>query len=244
MSALLTRVSPEQFSPLPLGEGSGVRVNPVPHDQFVVSHGKSGALGVFTSAEPLTLRRGQAVIVQTSRGIEVGTVLCPATLRQARILGATSSGPLLRRVTRDDEAKREELAEIGQRLFETSRAWAQRDDLDLEILDVDLLFDVRQAIVQFVGKDTDTEKLAQALEKHFSMAIRLENLVTPAPAEEAHEHGGCDKPDCGKTAGGGCSTCSTGGGCSSCSTGKKTDLSEYFGHLRTKMETSQRIPLA
>ena len=65
-----------------------------PHDQFVVSHGKSGALGVFTAAEPLPLRRGQAVILQTNRGIEMGRVLSPATLRQARILGATSAGTL------------------------------------------------------------------------------------------------------------------------------------------------------
>jgi cell fate regulator YaaT (PSP1 superfamily) len=181
--------------------------------------------------------------VQTDRGLEIGAVLCPATLRQARILGAISSGPLLRGVTREDEAKRKERTELEQRIFDISRAWAQRDGLNLEILDVDCLFDGLQAIVQFVGKDTDTEKLAQALEQHFQIAIRLENLVTPAPAEEAHEHGGCDKPDCGKTAGGGCSTCSTGGGCSSCSTGKQTDVREYFDHLRTKMETSQRIPL-
>ena len=68
--------------------------------------------------------------------------------------------------------------------------------------------------------------------------IRLENLSLP---KEEHEHGGCDKPDCGRESGGGCSTCSTGGGCSTCGSGK-TDLREYFGHLRTKMES--RIPLA
>jgi hypothetical protein len=213
------------------------------HDQFVVSHGKSGALGVFTADEPLTLARGQAVLVRTNRGVEIGAVLCSATLRQARILGAISSGPLLRRLTVDDEARRDELAEVEHRIFETSRAWAQRDGLALEILDVDQVFDGAQAVVQFVGKNTDTEKLAQALELHFQLAIRLENLAAPAPPAE-HEHGGCDKPDCGRSAdGGGCSTCSTGGGCSSCGSGK-TDLRDYFGHLRAKMETDKRIPLA
>src|SRR5262245_8644526 len=53
--------------PLPLGEGPGARA----HDQFIVSFGKIGALGVFTAAEPLMLRRGQAVIVQTNRGLEI-----------------------------------------------------------------------------------------------------------------------------------------------------------------------------
>ena len=229
---------PTVSSLLPLGQGPGERA----HDQFIVSFGKIGALGVFMAAQPLMLRRGQAVIVQTSRGVEIGTVLCQATLRQARLLGATSSGALLRLVSVDDEARRDERAEFERRIFEASRAWAERDGLALAILDVDLMFDGAQAIVQFVGDDADTENLAQALEQHFAMAIRLENLAAPVP-EEKHEHGGCDKPDCGRTAGGGCTTCSTGGGCSSCGSAK-TDLREYFGHLRTKMETSQRIPLA
>src|SRR5205085_809109 len=154
---------------------------------FVVSFGKSGALGVFTADEPMILRRGSAVIVQTDRGVEIGMVLCPASLRQARILGATSSGQLLRRVTPADDARRADIADLEQRIFETSRAWAERDALALEILDVDLLFDGSPAIVQFVGKDTDTENLAQALEQHFALAVRLENLAAPAPPEENHD---------------------------------------------------------
>src|SRR4051794_40791155 len=92
------------------------------HDQFVVSHGKSGALGVFTAAEPMVLRRGKKVVVLTSRGVEVGVVLCPATLRQARILGAVSCGTLLRTITAGDHVKRDELRTVEQGVFETSRA--------------------------------------------------------------------------------------------------------------------------
>jgi cell fate regulator YaaT (PSP1 superfamily) len=215
------------------------------HDQFVVSHGKSGALGVFTSVEPLLLRRGQTAIVQTNRGVELGSILGPASLRQARILGAVSAGVLVRIADGADLARRAELVAVEERIFETSRAWAVRDGLALEILDVDVLFDGEHGIVQFLGRDADTEQLASALEQHFHLSIRLENLAVPEPAEE-HEHGGCDKPDCGRSAeggGGGCSTCSTGGGCSSCGSGK-TDLREYFGHLRTKLESGQRTPLA
>ncbi|MSQ95470.1 MAG: hypothetical protein EXR98_13055 [Gemmataceae bacterium] len=211
--------------------------------RFVVSHGKGGALGIFTAADPMPLRRGQAVVLHTLRGIEIGSVLCPATDRQALLLGATSAGHLLRRVTSEDRSQREEQATLEQQIFETSRAWAKQDGLALEILDVDLLFDASSAIVQFVGADTDTEAFAQKLEQHFSLTIRLENLATPAPPEE--EAHGCDKPDCGRTAdgGGGCTTCSTGGGCSSCGS-SKVDLRQYFGHLRTKMNEKQRIPLA
>jgi hypothetical protein len=209
-----------------------------PYDQFVVSHGKSGALGVFTSAEPLVLRRGQRVLVQTTRGIEIGAVLCPATLRQARLLGAVSSGPLLRCLTAGDEAHRSILETIEQQIYDASRALAQHDGMTLEILDVEVTFDGARAVVQFVGKADHTELLAAALERQFALSIRLENLAAPTE----HDHPGCDKPDCGRTnGGGGCTSCSTGGGCSTCGSGK-TDLREYFSHLRSKMES--RIPLA
>ena len=205
-------------------------------DQFIVSHGKSGVLGAFTLVEPGAFHRGQQVIVQTSRGVETGVVLGPATLQQSRLFGATSSGLLLRRITEQDRARRTELGHREQQLFDAARAWAERDHLAIEILDVDLLFDGQQAIIQFVGNETDCEHFAPNLEQHFRLTIRMENLAVAAPPEESAR---CDKPDCGKDAGG-CSTCSTGGGCSSCGS-KKVDMSEYFSHLRTKMEN--RIPL-
>ncbi len=216
------------------------------HDQFIVSHGKSGVLGVFTAAEPLALKRGQHAIVKTGRGVELGTVLGPATLRQARLLGATSTGQLLRGADAADEARRADLGLLERQLFDAGRTWVQDAGLALEILDVDVLFDGAQAIVQFVGNDAGAEKFAAALEEQFRLIVRLENPVVPSAPEPAeHAHGGCDKPDCGRTAdgGGGCTTCSTGGGCSSCGS-SKVDLRPYFSHLREKMEANQRIPLA
>ncbi len=210
------------------------------HDRFIVSHGKGGALGVFTAADAMMLKRGQKTIVQTDRGVEVGTVLCAATDRKAALLGATAAGRLLRCFTPDDEARRADRATLEQQLFQAARTWAIQDGLGLEILDVDLLFDASSAIVQFVGADADTESFALKLEQQFGVTIRLENLAVPSsPEEETH---GCDKPDCGRESGG-CTSCSTGAGCSSCGS-SKVDLREYFGHLRTKMEGQNRVPLA
>ncbi len=179
-------------------------------DQYLVSYGKSGAVGVFLATGPLPLRRGTPVILQTPRGTERGTVLGPATLRQARLLGATASGTLLRRATAEDETRYAELARQADVIFETSRAQARQDGLAIELLDVEVLLDGRQAILQYVGTDTALDAFAQALERHFPYAIRLEDLAA-APAED---HAGCGKPDCGRDAGG-CTSCSTGGGCSS-----------------------------
>lgn len=204
----------------------------------MVSFGKSGALGVFAAVDPLPLRRGQAVVIETSRGIEIGTVLRAASLQQARVLGAMSSGTLLRQATSEDGDRRTEAAAVAQHIFESGRARAERDGLTLEVLDVDVTLDGRSAIVQFIGADADAAMLAPALEQQFPLAVRFENLAAPMP--EDHDHAGCGKPDCGRNGDAGCSTCGS-GGCSTCGSGT-TDLREYFSHLRTQM--ASRIPLA
>lgn len=212
-------------------------------DQYVVGFGKSGGLGCFTVVEAMELSRGDRVVVRTARGIEFGEVLGPATLRQARLIGALAAGDILRRCTTDDEVAHVRLRRQGDALFESCRARVAELGLVLQILDVEVLLDGRHAIVQFVGgADADAEKLAAALPAN-EMELRFENLATPAsPGHEEHSHGGCGKPDCGRTEGGGCSTCGTGGGCSSCGA-SQVDLRPYFAHLRDKMEAQHRTPL-
>jgi hypothetical protein len=125
-------------------------------------------------------------------------------------------------------------------LFETCRTLVAQSDIAIEILDVELLSDNAVAIVQFVGDDAATETCAHLLEERLHFAIRMENIAGSRQTDDEQHR--CDKPDCGRQAGGGCSTCETGGGCSTCGS-SKVDLREYFGHLRAKMEHAQRIPL-
>ena len=211
-----------------------------PPEHYLVSHGKSGGLGSFTTQVPCLLRRGDRVIIDSPRGREVGTILCPANIRQARILGAVASGAILRPFAPADEITLLRTRALEERLFEAGRRLAKAQVLPMEILDVDVLLQDR-AILQFVGtEDTALDAFVQSLSQTFQLDIRLENLAqAPEVEEESH---GCGKPDCGKAEGGGCSTCSTGGGCSSCGTGA-TDIRPYFAHLRAQLEATQRTSL-
>jgi cell fate regulator YaaT (PSP1 superfamily) len=205
-------------------------------DQYLVGYGKSGALGVFMAGSPLTLRRGMSVIVRTPRGVELGHVRGPATLRQARVLGAVASGELLRCATAADEDQRACLAQRAEQLFASSRQLARQQFLTIEVLDVELLFDGQRAILQYVGDDVRLEAYAQELTRCAGVEVQLENLAAP---QEEHD-AGCGKPDCGR-GGGGCTSCGSDGGCASCGS-HKVDLRDYFAHLRTQME-SRRMPL-
>jgi cell fate regulator YaaT (PSP1 superfamily) len=221
-------------------------ITAVEHHLHLVSHGKSGGLGCFVADHFMPLERGDAVVVESMRGLEAGRVVGPATQRQARLMGPILAGRLLRRFTDADAELWQSQQQIAQNIFERARALAGEFGLPLEILDVDIFFDGGQAILQFLGQDdAGLENLAGHLQAAFSPAIRFENLNQAPVAEPEEDHGGgCGKPDCGKASGGSCSTCSTGGGCSSCAKGSGTEVKDYFAHLRGKMEASpQRVPL-
>jgi hypothetical protein len=209
--------------------------------EFLVNHGKGGAVGRFLAAEALPLRRGDRVVVRSPRGLEVGVVLCPAGPRHARLLGDALVGELLRPAGPDDDAALERLRPLAERLFEDGRRLALDLDLPAEVLDVEMLLDGRRAIVQHVqAAECDWDGFVAALRSRHGVDVLLENLALAAPAEE--EHGGCGKPDCGRGGGGGCTDCGS-GGCSSCGSGG-VDLRAYFAHLRTQMEQQhQRTPL-
>ncbi len=231
--------NPAFLHPSPLG-GEGWGEGEL-SEHYIVSHGKSGALGSYAVAIPLHLGRGERVVLESPRGLEVGTVLCPASIRQARLLGAVSTGTIQRPVGPEDEIALVGLEERGRRLFNAARDLARQSKLPLEILDVDMLLDGR-AILQFVGPDVPLDDFVHTLNQDFALDIRLENLALPAADHNDHAHGGCGKPDCGRSAGGACATCGSGGGCSSCGSGK-VDMRAYFGHLREKMENGRRTPL-
>jgi hypothetical protein len=213
----------------------------LPGDQYVASFGKDAALGCFTSSEPIALSRGESVLLRTPRGIEVGEILCLASLRQARLLGAQIRGELMRAIADADRDHLARLERDGQELLDTARRIADETATSVVLLDAELLFDARHAVVQILHADADSlAGFVAKLESQTGIQVRLANLAQPLPAEP-EEHG-CGKPDCGSGEGG-CTSCSTGGGCSSCSAGDKVDLRPYFSHLRDRMETSQRVPL-
>jgi PSP1-like protein len=208
--------------------------------EYLVSYGTSGAFGRFVTARPLGLRRGSRVVVETPRGLELGTVLCPASASHARQL--KGQGPLLRPATPQDMSAADDWSELGHRLFDDCSALSHQLRLDAEIVDVEVLLEGRKAVVQFLGSaEIDLTSLVNALAERHELLVFFENAAAPAPAEE--EEGGCGKPGCGRAeGGGGCTSCES-GGCSSCGSGK-VDMRAYFAHLRTQMENQRRVPLA
>src|SRR5580692_4412051 len=88
-----------------------------PPEHYLVSHGKSGGLGSFTAHMSHVLRRGDRVVIDSPRGREVGTILCAANVRQSRILGAISTGAIVRPLAAADATALQGLCALEHRLF-------------------------------------------------------------------------------------------------------------------------------
>ena len=147
-------------------------------DQYVASFGKEAALGCFTAAEPIALERGASVLLRTPRGVEVGAILCPASIRQARLIGAQVRGELLRAL---DAVDREQLARLdndASRLLDEARQIATTSGVGVILLDAELLFDGRHAVVQILHADADAlAGYVAALESRTGITVQLANLA-------------------------------------------------------------------
>src|SRR5262249_14431416 len=74
---------------------------------YVVRYGRMRFLGDFTGLPGQDHPRGQAVVVRSDRGTELGEVLCPMTGQNARFLADPVHGEILRLPTADDRAQEE-----------------------------------------------------------------------------------------------------------------------------------------
>lgn len=214
-------------------------------DQYVASFGKDAAVGCFAvsssaSGQGISFARHDRVLLKTPRGLEVGSILGPASIRQARLLGADVRGDLVRSLSAEDDSVLERMSSLALEVLSTGERLLKESDMPLSLIDAEIFFDLRHALLHILHPNPDVlADFVQTICDRTGLVVRLANLALPA---EVEEHG-CGKPDCGSGEGG-CSSCSTGGCSTGCGTGAAPpDLRPYFAHLRDQMETNHRVPL-
>src|SRR5262245_46280427 len=114
---------------------------------YLIGYGKVGDFGRSRPLRPLACRRGDRAVVQSPRGLELGTVLCEAQQGHARFLPNTTVGQLLRLASAEDEQAAQLQDARSQPIFEASRRLVVELGLPLEVLDVEVLLDARQVIL-------------------------------------------------------------------------------------------------
>lgn len=207
--------------------------------EYLVHHGSAGHLGRFRGDAGYC--RGAHVVVQTRRGMEVGQLLCPSTPDRIA-LPDPYIGELIRAVNADDLELIDRQRALSRRVFEDGAALTDHLALPLTLVDVEILFDGRHALlhaVRFAPCD-DGPWLADLGARH-GLIARLYDLGAEPniPKDDGHGHGSCGDGGCGE---GGCGSCSS-GGCNSCSAGAGIELAKYFAELREQMMSRSRVAL-
>ncbi|QDV14089.1 hypothetical protein CA51_39830 [Rosistilla oblonga] len=161
---------------------------------------RTGAWGDISQHRPVdggSYRRGDRVICETSRGLEIGEVV-------ADVDAEASGGRILRRMTDQDELLQQRLERYKRKAVQECRDKLVAAKIDAVLLEVEQLFDGRTLYFHFLGEtDSDVEAITNELADAYEQHVRSRHF-----AKLLRE--GCG-PDCGTKEGGGCS-----GGCAVC----------------------------
>jgi hypothetical protein len=209
---------------------------------YLVQFGRSAFVGRFSAQTPA--QRGDQVVLRTPRGLELGSVLCEVQDRLGEQIDA--AGELIRAAEAQDHVTSAQYHKLASQLLQSASELAQRKNLPLTFLDVEVMLDGSAAILHGLAFEAcDADELFAELSELFHLRVQLLDVSrTPTLKDPPEKSYKCSKPGCGTEAGG-CSSCSTGGGCStgSCSKGSvksAEELTVYFSQLREKMEAEAR----
>lgn len=203
--------------------------------EYLVAHGCAAALSRCRDVAGVQPRRGDGVVIRTTRGLELGAVLCEASPTCERI----TSADLLRPANTTDQLAAEAQKKRGWTLLDDLQQWVETHGAPMQPLDADITLDGNDVQVHVLKwGEVFVQELIDSLRQSHGFQVSLIDDSQPA------EHG-CGSGGCGSCGEGGCGSGS--GGCSSggCSSGiaSAAELTRHFAELREQMQARARVPL-
>lgn len=167
---------------------------------YVVRYGQMRLLGEYAGLPDQLHPRGQRVVAQTERGIELGEVLCPATEQTTRYLENPSRGKILRIATAEDL---EASARLNKRLdsaFQTCQELIGRRRLQMDLVDVEAILGGERLVFYYLAeKRVDFRELVKDLARAFRTRIEMRQIGVRDEAKLLADYGDCGKPVCCNT---------------------------------------------
>ncbi|MFO0949938.1 MAG: hypothetical protein U0835_02070 [Isosphaeraceae bacterium] len=186
---------------------------------YLVRYGLFATVSRFSAEPGRSHTRGEAVVVRSHRGTELGEVLAETAADHA---GPSGEVRILRPAGPDDlarasQAERERTAvfQACERVFSTG-VWP------LEVVDVEVLLDEGKAVALFLGPaGLDVAGLHAVFRNDHGLNLIFENVGADAPDEDGPGDAGHGCGHCGEH--GGCGSqsevgagCGSSAGCGSC----------------------------
>jgi cell fate regulator YaaT (PSP1 superfamily) len=167
---------------------------------FIARHGAMRFLGEYEAGAEASFERGQAVIMRSERGLEVGEVLCVATPQAVSMIVEPTRGQLVRVMTDDDRAQAERLRQSQLQEFESCHGFIRERKLQMELVDVEHLFGGERIVFYFLAeKRVDFRELVKDLAREFRTRIEMRQIGVRDEAKLLADYGDCGKPVCCNT---------------------------------------------
>jgi cell fate regulator YaaT (PSP1 superfamily) len=166
---------------------------------LIVRHGAMRFLGEF-DPEGGSYRRGDAVVIRTERGLELGQVVCEASPRALEYLEEPTKGRILRTVTDKDREEHAQHRQLERDELATCVRLVEQRQLQMEPIDVEHLFGGERIVFYFLAeKRVDFRELVKDLAREYHTRIELRQVGVRDEAKLLADYGDCGKPVCCNT---------------------------------------------
>lgn len=168
--------------------------------KYLVRYGVMRHLAIFSARGGGVLPRGKKVIARTSRGLEVGEVLCEASREKLDEPEVTSEGQILREMTADDENESAHILASAKNEFDLCRQHVEQLGLQMRLVDVEHLFGGERIIVYYLAEGRiDFRELVKRLAAEFQTRIEMRQIGVRDEAKLLADYGDCGKAVCCNT---------------------------------------------
>ena len=169
--------------------------------RYIVRFGNTRNLGEFVAKGRDNYARSEEVVVRSDRGLEIGTVLCPASERTKEYLGTRDApGQIVRSLTDEDQLQRTELHRQESDEFQFCRRLIEERQVQMQLVDAERLFGGERLIFYYVAEQrVDFRELVKVLAKQFRTRIEMRQIGVRDEAKLLADYGDCGKPTCCNT---------------------------------------------
>lgn len=170
--------------------------------RYIVRYGTMRLLGEFEARRQQPCQRGDDVIIRSERGVEWGTVLCPATERTAEYLGQNRApgGRILRLASDEDRKSRRETSDRERQFFQDAGRMIAERSLQMQLVDVEQVFGGERLIFYYLSeKRVDFRELVKLMAREFNARIEMRQIGVRDEARLLADYGDCGKPVCCNT---------------------------------------------
>ena len=145
-------------------EGNDVLVDVTPTDGsdsddgiycYLVRYGALGHVGRVGSINRIPCHRGDRVVVNTDRGVELAELLEASRDGPGRSSQERPTAELLRVATDEDRQREADLGDLHQRVLEASEELISQRGLSVTAVDAEQLLDGQTIIVYYLGEPTE-----------------------------------------------------------------------------------------